>query len=240
MNVCPLLPWGRQASFLCGSLNNGADPLGSIAPALAEAHFSACPAVVLATTSWLTPRSPWQQCKMGSAHMTSLSPAMVSSGGGSALGGEKRGLGMIPFSFSTRSLHFLSRRGAPCLAAPLWQCVLPPGGSAFLHDPADCKWPPQGAGEGPRSGREPGEGSGELGHLGIRTEKSRSGWEGHGKIGGGAGRGRFFMEGWEEGCWEVRFTQETLSLYAASWGAAGLGTSARSPERHEPLLLPAA
>lgn len=48
------------------------------APHLAEAHFSACPAGVLVTTSWLTPRSPWQQCKMGSAHMTSLSPAMVS------------------------------------------------------------------------------------------------------------------------------------------------------------------
>lgn len=28
-------------------------------------------------------------------------------------------------------------------------------------------------------------------------------------------------------------------IYAASWGAAGLDTSARSPERHKPLLLPA-
>lgn len=56
---------------------------------------------------------------------------------------------MTPFSFSTRSLHLLSPRGAPCLAAPVWQCMLPPGGSASLHDAADCKWLPQGAGEDP-------------------------------------------------------------------------------------------
>lgn len=67
----------------------------SRAPHLAEAHFSACPTVVLVTTSWLTPRSPWQQCKMGFAHMTSLSPAMVSLCRGSTLDGRKRGRWMV-------------------------------------------------------------------------------------------------------------------------------------------------
>lgn len=65
------------------------------------------------------------------------------------LDGGKRGCWVVPSSSFTLTLHLLSPRGAPCLAAPLWQCVLPPGGSASLHDPAYCKWFPQGAGEGP-------------------------------------------------------------------------------------------
>jgi len=63
----------------------------------AEAHLSVCPAVVLVTTSWLTRRSPWWQCKMGSAHTTSPSPAMVSMccGGAETLD-SKRGCWMVP------------------------------------------------------------------------------------------------------------------------------------------------
>lgn len=42
---------------------------------LTDISFQNSVLFVLVITSWLTPRSPWQQCKMGSAHTTSPSPA---------------------------------------------------------------------------------------------------------------------------------------------------------------------
>lgn len=161
---------------------------------------------------------------------------------GGVLGGEKRGCQRVPFTLPTspalpaeENPAWLPLYGSVCcrlVAQPL--CMTQPTASGALRVQVRGPGEREGSGRRQRGARPPRNQRAveEGGRRGVVRWKE-------GKIGGWAERSHFSVGGWEEGCWGCDSPRKPWVIYAASWGAAGLGASSRNPERHKPLLLPA-